>query len=322
MNKFPNTLSFRLTLWYSILFVTFLAISLSALYLSINTILNNRIDEDLEEDIEEFSILFKNEGIYAVKKEIDREAKTSDVSEVFLRVLTTNGKQIHASDLSHWKGIHTIQSTLNKVLLNDSKLYLETMKFPMQEENTRIVYGLIGSNTILQIGESTEEKEEIMELLLIVFASMFLIALPIASTIGWFMAKQSIKGIEEINKAAIDIRNGEFNRRVSITRQPEEIQTLANTFNAMIERINNLITEMREMIDNIAHDLRSPLARIRAISENTLSNNSQSENYKVAAEDTLEECDRLIQMVNSTLDVAEAEAGVTNRIKEIIDLSD
>ena len=321
MSKLPKTLSSRLTLWYTASFVLFLGIALSALYFSIDTILNKRIDEDLREDIEEFIVLYEKEGLESVKKEINREAKTSDISSVFIRLLDNSGKQIYTSDLTHWKGVHSIQTILNKVIDGKHDVWLETIEFSSQEDDTRVAYGLIGPNTILQIGESTEEKEEIMDLLLAVFTSLFFIAVPIASTIGWLMTKRGVKGIEKISNVAMDIRNGKFDQRVAIKNQPEEIQNLANTFNAMIERINSLISEMQEMIDNIAHDLRSPLARIRAISENVLSSNSEINDYKTALEDTLEECDRLIQMVNSTLDVAEAEAGVATRIKEDIDLT-
>jgi len=74
-----------------------------------------------------------------------------------------------------------------------------------------------------------------------------------------------------VNHAVVEFEKGDFNRRVSIHSQRDEIQTLADAFNKMANRIHNLIIEMREMIDNIAHDLRSPLGRIRAISESALS---------------------------------------------------
>lgn len=321
MPKLPNTLSFRLTLWYSSSFVVFLAASLLSLLVSIDAILEDRIDEDLIEEINEFRELYEAEGIERVKTEIDLEGKTGDVSEIFLRLLTTKGEQIHSSDLTHWEGITTVQSILEKIAADEAEILLLSVEIQNQEEETRVAYGLIGPELILNLGESTEDKEEIMELLFIVFTAMFLIAVPIVTTIGWFIARKSVIGIEEINQAAIDIKSGQFNRRVSIENQHDEIQTLANTFNKMAERINQLITEMREMIDNIAHDLRSPLARIRAISENALSRQSSKEEFQTAAEDTLEECDRMIQMVNNTLDVAEAEAGVAEREKEEINLA-
>lgn len=321
MPNLPNTLSFRLTLWYSGSFVVFLAASFLTLLISIDAILGDRIDEDLIKDIKEFREFYESGGLNSVKQEIDREAKTGDITEIFLRLLTPQGEQFYSSDLSHWEGITTVQNKLEKFATNESEILLVTVEFHTQDEETRIAYGLIGPEIILQVGESTEEKEEIMKLLFIVFTTMFLIAIPIAATAGWFIARKSVIGIEEINQAAIDIKNGKFNRRLSIKKHYDEIQTLADTFNLMAERIHELITEMSEMIDNIAHDLRSPLARIRAISENALSRQSNKKEFQTATEDTLEECDRMIQMVNNTLDVAEAEAGVVEREKEDINLA-
>ncbi|VAW96054.1 hypothetical protein MNBD_GAMMA23-538 [hydrothermal vent metagenome] len=74
------------------------------------------------------------------------------------------------------------------------------------------------------------------------------------------------------------------------------------------------------MTDNIAHDLRSPLARVRAISESMLSTDNTHQEYKSAASDTIEECDRLLQMINSILDVAEAEAGAFQTPKQKVNI--
>lgn len=89
----------------------------------------------------------------------------------------------------------------------------------------------------------------------------------------------------------------------------------------MVERIQALILGMREMTDNIAHDMRSPLARIRTNAESALYSAKTVEDYRVSAADTLEECDRLLQMINTTLDVAEAEAGIAELDKKEIDIS-
>jgi len=125
MPKLPNTLSFRLTIWYSGSFVVFLAASLLSLLISIDAILDDRIDEDLIEDIEECKELYESGGLDSVKQEIDREAKTGDITEIFLRLLTPQGEQIYSSDLSHWKGITTVQSRLEKFAANESEILLE-----------------------------------------------------------------------------------------------------------------------------------------------------------------------------------------------------
>lgn len=322
MLRLPNTLAFRLTLWYASALLVFLLAALFVLYLSINTILFDRIDEDLYEDIDEFKLLFNSTDIDRVKSEIQREVMAGDEKVVFLRLLDIQGGTLFTSDLSDWEGLIINRAALQQLIRSRTTPFLETQSLEIQESDTRVIYGLIGPGVILQVGESLEDKDDIMDLLLTVFLGLLCIIIPLASIAGWFMARRATQGIEEVSRAAIDIQHGKFDRRVSIKAQDDEIQTLANTFNAMAERIRNLITDMREMIDNIAHDLRSPIARIRAISESALSSDGSISDYQSVAADTLEECDRLIRLINTALDVAEVEAGVANSMKETINLSE
>ena len=89
-----------------------------------------------------------------------------------------------------------------------------------------------------------------------------------------------------------------------------EIERLSAAFNRMLDRIQSLLNSMKEINDNIAHDLRSPLARIRGIAEMSLLKEKSIDAYKDMAASTIEECDTLIGMINTMLDITEAEAGV------------
>jgi len=321
MLRLPNTFAFRLTLWYTSAFIVFLLGALLVLYLSINSILADRIDEDLREDVDEFRLLLHSTNIDRVKAEIDREILAGDEKDVFLRLLDARGNTLFSSDMKHWKELQTNTLLLQQFKNPGKEPVLETVSVASQTSATRVIYGFLGPGVILQVGESLEDKNDIMELLLKVFFFLFCSIVPFASAVAWFVTRQATRGIEEVSRAAIDIERGEFGRRVTVKAHDHEIQTLANTFNSMAERIRKLIAEMREMIDNIAHDLRSPLARIRAISESALSGGDDVTSYKTAAADTLEECDRLLKLINATLDVAEAEARVANNPRETIDLS-
>ncbi len=265
MIKFPNTLGFRLTFWYVSAFLVCLVAALLALYLYLDTILNNRMDDDLREDIAEFQELLTDDGLDKVISEIEREINSSDESEVFLRLLDGQGTVSFSSDVSEWEGLDAATTLVFQKDIDPSLPMLETMEFPNQKYPARIVLGRIGPDIIIQIGETLEKKEEIMELLFMVFAGMVFLGIPLASGVGWLIARKAVSGIEEVSRAAKDFKQGHLDRQVTVKAQEKEIQTLMDTFNVMAARIRGLINEMREMTDNIAHDLRSPLARIRAM---------------------------------------------------------
>ncbi len=321
MSKRPKTLAARLTLWYAAIFVVFTGVAFILFYFSINSILNNQMDEDLEEDIEEFALLLKTDGIQWVKKEIQREVMSDDPEDIFLRLLDGEGRQLFSSDLKPW-GELTIDSESLKKVSSGEGPELHSMPLPADEDyDVRIILGLLGPGVILHMGESMEDQQEFMEIMLSIFVTTFVVVIALAAVVGWFMAKQALKGVDEVSRAAMNVANGTLDCRVSVQTKGEEIERLVATFNIMVDRIRALISGMREMTDNIAHDLRSPLARIRANSELALAGAKTIKEHETAAADTLEECDRLLQMINTTLDVAEAEVGVTELQKNQVDIS-
>jgi methyl-accepting chemotaxis protein len=81
----------------------------------------------------------------------------------------------------------------------------------------------------------------------------------LAALMGWFMAKRALTQVEEVTRTAQAISASDLEQRVPVKGQADEIDRLAATFNAMLDRIRTLVTEMKEMTENIAHDLRSPI---------------------------------------------------------------
>ncbi len=320
MIHLPNTLAFRLTFWYTLVVIALITIVFYASYFSLKKTLDQNLEYDLLEDIIEFQILYKNEGLEGVKQEIEREMDLVEEQKIFFQLYARDGSRIYSSDLSHWQFLPENKHLIKQVF-SSKKFIFQTIDIQGTEYKAKTIYNLITPDILLYTGESTEDIQETMTLLSNVFITMFLIVIPFAFVIGWLMARRAVKGIKEVSRVASEIEKGKLDRRVSVSAQGNEITQLVNTFNAMLDRIRALITEIKEMTDNIAHDLRSPLARIRAISELALSNNNTPHEFKSAASDTIEECDRLLQMINSTLDVAEAEADAFQTPKQKVDMS-
>ncbi len=102
------------------------------------------------------------------------------------------------------------------------------------------------------------------------FGNALIIVILASALIGWFMARRALSGVDKVTQTAIAISQGELDKRVPANGQQDEIDRLAQTFNSMLDRIQTLMHQMEEVTDNIAHDLRSPIARIRGIAEGML----------------------------------------------------
>jgi len=315
----PDTLASRVTLWHSTALVIFFSIAFPAFYLTIDTVVQRQIDEDLIEDIAEFHDLWRTGGIDQVKEEIESEIASESPAHLFIRLLDRSGGTLYATDMSHWGHLPPNQETIHAVG-NGNEPELES-RLRSDDEEFRSVYGTIAPGTIMQIGETIEEQREFMDLLLGLFFATYLIILPLSALIGWSVTKKSLSGIEEVSLAAEAIANGNLNRHVSVCPRGTEIERLVDTFNSMVDRVHALITEMHEMMDNIAHDMKTPLARIRTSSELALTGSVSVETLQSSTAVTLEECDRLLEMINTTLDVSEAEAGAAHLRQERVNVS-
>jgi heavy metal sensor kinase len=317
--RLPGTLAFRLTLWYGGIFTISALVAFAALYLVISSVIQERRNEDLLEDVEEFSTLLATQGLDAVKAEMAWEVMSDGAENIFLRLLSSDGQELESTDMSLWRNIGPSTHALEK-LKNGASHVLETLTLQEHEHRVHMVYGIIGPDLIMQIGEALEEDEEFLAIFREVFLPILAIMTIVAALIGWFMARRAMAGVEEVTQTAVEISKGAFDRRVPLKVRGDEIERLATTFNYMLDRISVLIREMREMTDNIAHDLRSPLARMRAASEMALTASSIDEHKTIAA-GIIEECDRLLGMINTMLDIAEAESGAGELVLEEVDLA-
>jgi len=106
----------------------------------LNTTLNARIDDDLVEDVQEFRTLFNLGGLSELKREIKNESLTEDINKEFVRLLDLNGNEVFASDLSHWKGMHTFQTTLQKAIVANPEPILETIQFRDKDETQQELF--------------------------------------------------------------------------------------------------------------------------------------------------------------------------------------
>jgi signal transduction histidine kinase len=138
---------------------------------------------------------------------------------------------------------------------------------------------------------------------------------------GGVTAVRVLRRVETINATSRKIMSGSLSERVPVTKRNDEFDGLATSLNQMLDRIEQLMQGMKEVTDNVAHDLKTPLTRLRNKAENALRDGQGEDNRREALETTIEESDKLIKTFNALLMIARAEAGTPSGAFSELDLS-
>jgi signal transduction histidine kinase len=141
-----------------------------------------------------------------------------------------------------------------------------------------------------------------------------LLIVAVALTGGWLATQSAIYPIRRLTQTVRRIiRTGRTDARVPMEppHSPgDAIDELTFLFNEMLDKIEGLVTAMRGALDNVSHDLRTPLTRLRGMAEMALAGTPDVDQYREALADCVEECDRVLVMLNTLMDISEAESGV------------
>jgi len=138
---------------------------------------------------------------------------------------------------------------------------------------------------------------------------------------GGLVSRNMLRRLDQINRTAGEIFAGDFSRRVPVTRAHDEFDTLADSLNRMLDRIERLMKGVREVTDSVAHDLRTPLTRLRNRLEDTMRGLEEEGKDSSEIEAAIRETDQIIATFNALLLIAEADSGVTRGTMAPIDLA-
>jgi len=298
-----RSVAFTLTLFYSIFFGLVSSGGLALIYHHVASRLLNDVDNDLFEINRELSMDLHNQDLKTIGHQFAFLAKVYGIHDCFFRLLTSNGNVLAASDMSEWHVIRPTQMTSS----ND---VIRTIPTGDKREAVRVLAKVTGSGDVLELGVSLEGHQQFLERLRVVAFLVEVLMLTLGTLIGWGIARKAMKGVENVTDMASKMAGGYLAGRVVQGRYGKEIDRLGATFNQMADKIELLIGDIRQTNDNIAHDLRSPVTRIRGIAEAAVVGKVPMAEQEEVLGIIVEECDRLLGLVNTLLDISEAETGI------------
>jgi heavy metal sensor kinase len=322
--SWPRTLALRLTFWYGTIVVLVSGVAFFLFYLLVTGLLEERADRELLNQVSTFESILKAKGVDAVKRVMVLESQAAGERKIFFRLLSLDGSAFSSSNMSYWENIGVAKHAI-RALIEGRHHVFDTLMSPDRKHRVRILYRVIGPGIILQLGQSMEHASRFIEAFRKIFVGTMSGLAALAILIGWFMARKALGGVGEVTRTAMEITGGELGRRVPVKNWGDEIERLAVTFNQMLDRIEALVAGIKEMSDNIAHDLKSPVTRIRGMAEVTLTTAGPGadavDQYQGMAAGVIEECDGLLEMINAMLMISRTEAGVGAIERADVDIS-
>ena len=301
IGRLIRTSTFRVVLVYLGLFSASIMVLIGFLYWSTAGFIARQTDAAIQAEIRGLSEQYAQFGTIGLVRALDRRTARARANRG-LYLLADAAFRPLAGNLSSWpRETADAQGWLT--------FRLEYADAPGAVDHGRARTFALGGGLRLLVGRDIRERMEIAQLLRDSVGWGLALAVALSLAGGLLVSRPMLRRIDAINAAGAEIMAGELDRRIPLRGAGDEFDRLAENLNAMLDRIARLLAGVREVSDNIAHDLRGPLARLRGRLELALDGPADDAAYREAIERTIAEADDLLKTFNSLLSIARLEAG-------------
>ncbi|WP_428029283.1 sensor histidine kinase [Ancylobacter sp.] len=313
LGKLIRTTAFKLLAAYLFVFAIFAGSVIAYLGWHTQRLVTRQAVEAIENDTRFMQAQFERGGISRLVQLVNRRARAPDAG--LLLITSFNGDALGGNvlnlplnflDKQGWREIDYLRS--------------EDSSAPPSRALVHVVF-LPGEYRLL-IGRDVVEREELRQIIIgpAVWGLALLVVLGMAG--GLFITRRVLKRIDQMTAISDGIMAGDLSGRLPVSGTGDEFDRLALSLNAMLDRIEALMAGLKEVSDNIAHDLKTPLTRLRNRAEDALRTAQSEEEWRLATERTIEESDGLIRTFDALLMIARAEAGQASASMVRFDLAE
>lgn len=298
--KLFHTSTFRLSAVYLIVFILSVGAILAYIYWNTAGLLERQTDETIRAEVQGLADQYRIRGLDGVLDTVRR--RSSDESGSIYLLTTPEGVRMAGN----------LVSVPDEIAIEDSGW----TEFPFnvktsigtEPHRARAYYTELPGENVLVVGRDIEDMRQFATIIRNTLITGTLIALALGIGGGLLTSRNFLRRVDAITDASRSIMRGDLSGRMPVQGTGDELDRLASSLNQMLDQIERLMRGMQEVSSNVAHDLRTPLTRIKARAESALRSGVEGD-FKAALEQTIDESDRLLQTFTALLSIAKAESG-------------
>ncbi|QFT00854.1 Signal-transduction histidine kinase senX3 [Labrenzia sp. THAF191b] len=315
LTRFTRTTAFKLSLLYIAVFTVMSGVLLFYLADNTDNLMSEQVVQSVDSELKTLADVYVRGGVRDLVETIDRRSRHPDASLYLLvdfagNALVGNIARLPTTVLEEADGgLRRVRYTR---LGQDAE--------DVERQAMVRTFELRGGFRLL-VGRDLGDQLRFSNLLANALR-LWLVVVVVMAAITWlFVSRRVMKRIDEISATSRTIMQGELSGRLPVAGNDDEFDRLAINLNTMLDRIELLMQSMKDVTDNIAHDLKTPLTRLQTRIENALREAKGEEGYRSALEATLEESDQLLRIFNALLRIARVESMAPASVMEPTDLN-
>jgi len=318
LKQLRKKVGFRLTIWYSGIFILSALFLFALAYFLLSSSLSKQDHEAIELRLQELSALYQTGGRELLEREVTVEKKFEKKIPFFTRLAGRDNETLFLHIPYQWVefDIKLLEKMTPDTTMRWTRLPLKNNRNALEVASIRLP-----NDYLLQVGKSTEDREKILRHFREIFTAVMVPLILFGFAGGAFLAFRALRPIRHLISAVRSVGPNRMDTRVRSPQTGDELDELATLFNGMLEKIETLINGMRDSLDNVAHDLRTPMTRLRGIAEIALRSDQNLEICREALADSIEESERILTMLNTLMDISEAETGAMKLDLESVNVS-